>query len=107
MGSMATFKSRNSGDTEAKNRQCTLLSEIHDELSHDLVALPWIKLSCRCGNAQVPKPLDACTSWINRPLTHPEELKKQTLELFEIKLADSFTAGRSNKRTASLLIPDT
>jgi hypothetical protein len=107
MGSMTTFKSRNSGDTDAAKRQCTLLSEIHDELSHDLVALPWTKLSCRCGNALVPKPLDAFTSWIKRPLTQPDELKKQTLELFEMKLANSFTAGRSNKRKASLMISDT
>ena len=103
---MTTIKSRNSEDTVAVKKQRTLLSEIHDELSQGLDALPCTKLSCRCGNALVPKPLDDFTSWISRPVMQPEELKMHASALSEITTADSFTAGRSNN-SASLLIPDT
>ena len=98
---------RNSGDKAALKRQCMLLSENHDILSQLLAgALPWTTLSCSCGSAEVPKPLDALTNWINRPGKHPGDLKKHAMELLTTTSADVFTAGTSYNRTALLLFPD-
>jgi hypothetical protein len=75
-----------------------LLSENHDVLSHSLVWLPWTTLSFFRGNAEVPNPLDECTSCTSLPDTQPEVLKMQTSEFSETIPADPLTAGASYLR---------
>ena len=95
----STGRTLNSGDTGEEYRQFMLLSEIHDVLSQNLLSLPCTKRSWRCGNWKVPNALDDCTSWINRPGTQLEKLKKHSLPFSNMVSADAFTLGGAKDST--------